>query len=244
MELSIVIPVRNEAENIGPLVTEINAALDGACDYEIIYIDDDSNDDTLLRLRALRQTFPHLRILHHDSSRGQSAALLSGVQAAQSPWIVTLDGDGQNDPADIPKLLPFIKKFSPQEKLLVIGNRTSRQDSGWRRFSSRVANGVRGHILMDNTPDTGCGVKLFPRQLFLTLPYFDHMHRFLPALVQRQGGVSMSVEVHHRHRAHGDSKYGTLDRLWAGIIDMMGVMWLQRRASLPVVVEDIGEQQP
>lgn len=232
------VPVRNEAENIEPLMTEISTALDGRCDYEIIYVDDGSDDDTLPRLRALCQRFPRLRILHHDGRRGQSAALLSGVQAARSPWIVTLDGDGQNDPADISRLLPFTKRYSTQRKLLVIGNRTSRQDNGWRRFSSRVANGVRGRILMDHTPDTGCGLKLFPRQLFLMLPYFDHMHRFLPALVQRQGGISMSVEVHHRPRAHGHSKYGTLDRLGAGIIDMMGVMWLQRRASLPAVVEE------
>jgi dolichol-phosphate mannosyltransferase len=244
MQLSVVIPVRNEADNIAPLVGEIGAALEGVCDYEIIYVDDGSSDATWPQLCALRSTVPRLRLLRHQRNCGQSAALLTGVRAARAPWIATLDGDGQNDPADIAGLLQIAAQHSAAEQLLIIGNRIQRRDSRWRRFTSRVANGVRSRLLGDATPDTGCGLKLLPRQLFLSLPYFDHMHRFLPALVQRCGGVSLSTPVHHRPRRRGRSKYGTLDRLWAGIIDMLGVIWLQRRGSLPVIVEEQGEHTP
>lgn len=244
MELSVIIPVRNEADNIAPLVSEIGAALEGLRDYEIIYVDDGSSDATWPQLCALRGSVPRLRLLRHQRSCGQSAALLTGVRAARAEWIVTLDGDGQNDPADIAALLQVAAQRSAGERLLIIGNRINRRDSRWRRFSSRVANGVRSRLLRDATPDTGCGLKLFPRQLFLSLPYFDHMHRFLPALVQRCGGFSLSAPVHHRPRTRGDSKYGTLDRLWAGIIDMLGVIWLQRRATIPVIIEERGETTP
>lgn len=241
MELSVVVPVRDEAGNIESLIGEIGQALDGVCDYEIIYVDDGSRDETPQRLNGLRGRCPRLRILSHRQSCGQSAALLTGVRAAQAPLVATLDGDGQNDPADLVTLLQIAREHPQRERLLIIGNRTTRRDSGWRRFSSRVANGVRARLLHDATPDTGCGLKLFPRELFLTLPYFDHMHRFLPALVQRHGGISLSTPVRHRPRTCGRSKYGTLDRLWAGIIDLLGVIWLQRRGSVPVITEQRGE---
>ncbi len=238
MELSVVVPVRNEAENLKPLLDEIVRAVGGLCDYEIIYVDDGSTDGTLARLSTLRPDFPRLRILHHAKSYGQSTALLTGIRAAAGAAIATLDGDGQNDPADIPRLLDVLRELRQETpKAMVAGHRKKRQDTGWRRFTSRVANTVRGGLLGDNTPDTGCGLKTFSRDLFLELPYFDHMHRFLPALVQRAGGKVVSVAVNHRPRLAGVSKYGTWQRLWVGIVDMFGVMWLQRRAFVADVEE-------
>jgi dolichol-phosphate mannosyltransferase len=233
MNLSVVIPVRNEAPNIGPLVAEIRAALDGRLDYEIIYVDDGSSDDTAAVIRGLMREFPRLKLLRHARSSGQSAAIRSGVKAARAPWIATLDGDGQNDPADIPRLWEIARAAPPEPPLLVAGHRQKRRDSAVKRLSSRIANGVRGWLLGDGTPDTGCGLKLFRRDLFLELPFFDHIHRFLPALVQREGGRTISVVVNHRPRARGASNYGTLDRLWVGIADLLGVMWLKRRARSP-----------
>jgi len=239
MELSVVVPVHNEAENIKPLLDEIVQALESVGEYEIVYVDDGSTDGTLPRLAALRQTQPRLRVLHLGQGCGQSTALLTGIRAAQGETITTLDGDGQNDPADIPRLLQALREMRRETpKAMVAGHRKKRQDSGWRRFTSRVANTVRGGLLRDHTPDTGCGLKVFPRSLFLELPYFDHMHRFLPALVQRAGGRVVSVEVNHRPRLAGVSKYGTWQRLWVGIVDMIGVMWLQRRAVV-VEIEEI-----
>jgi len=238
MELSVVVPVHNEAENLKPLLDEIVQALEGVSGYEIVYVDDGSTDDTLACLAALRPSFPRLRVLRHQKSYGQSTALLTGIRAAQGEVIATLDGDGQNDPADIPRLLKALRELRQENTLaMVAGHRKRRKDTGWRRFTSRVANTVRAGLLGDATPDTGCGLKVFSRALFLELPCFDHMHRFLPALVQRAGGKVVSVEVNHRPRLTGVSKYGTWQRLWAGIVDMLGVMWLQRRAVAAEIEE-------
>lgn len=240
MKISVVVPVRNEQDNIEPLLEELSAVLSDAGEHELIYVDDGSTDGTLAKLKSLRQRFPSLRILHHRHSCGQSAAIVSGVRAGRGRWIVTLDGDGQNDPADIPRLLETIENTDPNERLwMVVGHRKKRRDTGWRRFSSRVANGVRSRLLGDETPDTGCGLKVFSREKFLMLPYFDHMHRFLPALMRRAGGRVLSLEVNHRPRTRGTSNYGTLDRLWAGIVDLLGVMWLQKRSHVPEI-EEIG----
>jgi dolichol-phosphate mannosyltransferase len=235
MELSVVVPVKNEAENIAPLVAEIRAALDGVTAYEIVYVDDGSTDGTAAELARAGAGLPRLRVLRHGSSCGQSAAIRTGVKAARGEWIATIDGDGQNDPADIPRLLAMAREAGIAT--LIAGWRQKRKDTGWKRFSSRVANGVRSRLLRDATPDTGCGLKVFRREMFLDLPYFDHMHRFLPALVQRAGGRTVSVPVNHRPRARGVSNYGTLDRLLVGIVDLFGVMWLVRRSSRPVVRE-------
>lgn len=237
-ELSVVIPVHNEADNIRPLVGEIRAALDGLLEYEIVYVDDGSSDATLQRLIELRSEFPRLRLLCHERSCGQSTAVLTGARAARAPWIATLDGDGQNDPADIPALLAARgDAAAPRGPQLICGYRRRRKDNWLKRLSSRVANRVRSSLLRDHTPDTGCGLKLFKRDTFLALPHFDHMHRFLPALVLRGGGQIACVEVNHRPRVHGKSNYGLHNRLWVGIIDMFGVMWLQRRIKLPVILE-------
>lgn len=244
MELSVVVPVHNEAENLKPLIDEIVQALEGLSDYEIVYVDDGSTDDTLARLTALLPNFPRLRVLHHKKGCGQSTALLTGIRAASGTAIATLDGDGQNDPADIPRLLQALRELQHETpKAMVAGYRKKRKDTGWRKFSSRVANTVRGGLLGDNTPDTGCGLKVFSRALFLELPYFDHMHRFLPALAQRAGGKVISVEVNHRPRLSGVSKYGTWQRLWVGIVDMFGVIWLQRRAFVAEVEEKTNAQK-
>ncbi len=241
MELSVVVPVHNEAENVEPLVAEIEAALDPTYEYEIIYVDDGSTDQTPTLLHALARRSPRLRVLRHTRCCGQSTALLSGIRVASGVFIVTLDGDGQNDPADIPKLYSTLKAGETTDGLsMVAGYRAKRQDTGWRRFSSKVANAVRASLLRDQTPDTGCGLKVCRREVYLTLPYFDHMHRFLPALVQRAGGRVQSVEVNHRPRLRGTSKYGTWHRLWVGLIDLLGVMWLQRRAKVPELEELTG----
>ena len=238
MELSVVIPVKNEAGNIAPLVAEIAAALDGRIDYEIVYVDDGSSDATAAEIRDLQRRMTRLRLIRHAQSRGQSAAIRSGVRTARGIWIATLDGDGQNDPADIPALWRIVRDSPPDPPVLIAGQRVRRQDSWSKRRASRVANAVRGRLLRDDTPDSGCGLKLFRRDLFLDLPYFDHMHRFLPALVLREGGVVRSVPVNHRARERGVSKYGVLDRLAVGITDLIGVMWLRRRASRPAPIEE------
>lgn len=242
MDLSIVIPVKNEAPNIAPLVAEICAALDGLVAYEILYVDDGSSDGTAEEVRRLAATTPQLRLIRHARSCGQSAAIRSGVRAARAAWIATLDGDGQNDPGDIPKLWRLAEAAPATPPLLLNGNRRRRQDSAVKRLSSRIANGVRRRLLGDDTPDTGCGLKLFSRALFLDLPYFDHMHRFMPALVLRQGGTVRSVDVNHRPRQRGVSNYGVLDRLAVGIVDLFGVMWLQRRGARPEIVEVFAPQ--
>ena len=230
--LSVVVPVRNEQDNLAPLIAEIRAALESAVPYEIIYVNDGSTDATPAKLAEIAQTCPQLTVIHHQHSCGQSTAVRSGVKAAQGDWIATLDGDGQNDPADIPKLIAAAADGVD----LVGGNRRhARRDTWIKRISSVVANSVRAWMLGDSTPDTGCGLKLIRRDVFLDLPYFDHMHRFLPALVIRRGGRVVSVPVNHRPRERGVSNYGTLDRLLVGIVDLFGVMWLQRRAKKPVI---------
>ena len=228
-ELSVVVPVFNERDNVVPLIEEIVAALEGRCAYEIVYVDDASRDDTLAVLREARARFPRLRVVRHLSQSGQSTAVRTGVKAARGAWIATLDGDGQNDPADIPKLLDARAKADPRVRLFA-GWRVSRRDDALKRVSSKVANAVRSRLLHDQTPDTGCGLKLFERALFLELPYFSHMHRFLPALVQRAGYGIQSVPVGHRPRTRGVSKYGMWNRLWVGISDIRGVAWLIRRS--------------
>ena len=243
MDLSVIIPVKNEAGNIAPLVAEIGAALDGRLDYEIVYVDDGSEDATVAEIRRLEPETPPLRLVRHRTSCGQSAAIRSGVKASRGMWIATLDGDGQNDPADIPALWRIAQDSPADPPLLIAGHRSRRQDSWSKRRASRIANAVRGRMLRDDTPDTGCGLKLFRRELFVDLPYFDHMHRFLPALVLREGGTVRSVPVNHRPRERGVSKYGVLDRLWVGIADLFGVMWLRRRASRPVLIEETPPSQ-
>ncbi|MDE3209211.1 MAG: glycosyltransferase, partial [Pseudomonadota bacterium] len=225
-----------ERDNIPPLLAEIAASLRGKIDYEAVYVDDASSDDSLDVLKAERAKHPELRIVRHLKQSGQSTAIRNGVRAARAPWIATLDGDGQNDPADIPKLIEARKTAAPKVKLFA-GWRTTRRDSFNKRISSKVANAVRSRMLRDSTPDTGCGLKLFDREVFLRLPYFDHMHRYLPALVKRAGFASQSVPVGHRPRTAGVSKYGMLDRLWVGLADLRGVAWLMRRAKVTRVEE-------
>lgn len=237
MDLSVVIPVKNEAENLAPLIAEIHTALDGLVVFEIVYVDDGSTDDSARRLAAIQQTDPTLRLVRHAKSCGQSTAVRTGVKAARGRWVATLDGDGQNDPADIPNLWRMAQAAAePGRPAIYCGHRAKRRDTAIKRFSSRFANGLRSRLLGDATPDTGCGLKLFERATFLDLPYFDHMHRYLPALVLRVGGTVVSVKVNHRARERGKSNYGTIDRALVGIVDLFGVMWLQRRAKVPVLL--------
>jgi dolichol-phosphate mannosyltransferase len=238
MDLSVVIPVKDEADNVAALVEEIRAALDGLADYEIIYVDDGSDDDTVAEVLRLRASMPQVRLMRHANNCGQSAAIRTGVRAARGLWIATLDGDGQNDPADLPGLWQIARGAPVDQPLLITGHRENRRDNWSKRWASRIANAIRRRLLGDYTPDTGCGLKLFPRPLFLDLPFFNHMHRFLPALVLREGGVVRSLPVNHRPRLRGRSKYGVIDRLLVGIIDLFGVMWLQRRAARPHLLSE------
>lgn len=235
-ELSVVVPVFNERDNVAPLVAEITTALRGHLPFEIVYVDDHSRDGTLSVLQELKATTPELRVLHHASQSGQSTAVRTGVKHARAEWIATLDGDGQNDPADIPKLLAARAAADPQVRLFA-GWRTHRQDSGSKRWASRWANAIRARILHDDTPDTGCGIKLFERAAFLDLPYFDHMHRYLPALMQRAGWKTACVPVNHRQRTAGVSKYNNLGRALVGIRDLRGVAWLIVRSKRTAVEE-------
>ena len=235
-QLSVVVPVHNEEDNVTPLVGEIVAALRGVISFEIVYVDDTSRDATLQRLRDLQATTPELRVIRHLSNAGQSTAVRNGVKAARAPWIATLDGDGQNDPADIPNLLAQRDAGDAQTKLYA-GWRVNRQDSGSKRWASKWANAIRSRMLRDDTPDTGCGIKLFEREAFLDLPYFDHMHRYLPALMQRAGWKTVSVPVNHRHRTARVSKYNNLNRALVGIRDLRGVAWLIVRSRRTGVEE-------
>ncbi|MBS0576590.1 MAG: glycosyltransferase family 2 protein [Proteobacteria bacterium] len=235
-DLSVVVPVHNEEANIAPLVGEIVAALRGTIAFEIVYVDDLSRDGSVAALQRLQRDTPELRVIRHLQQAGQSTAIRNGVKAARGAWIATLDGDGQNDPADIPKLLAERAKAGAQIKLFA-GWRVDRQDSGSKRWASRWANRIRSRILRDDTPDTGCGIKLFERAAFLDLPYFDHMHRYLPALMQRAGWQTLSVPVNHRHRTAGVSKYNNLNRALVGISDLRGVAWLIRRSKRAEVAE-------
>jgi len=235
-ELSVVVPVFDEQENVAPLVHEIVAALRGSVAFEVLFVDDCSRDGTLAALQALKVEVPELRVLQHATRSGQSAAIRNGVKAARGTWIATLDGDGQNDPADIPELLARRDGAAPEVKLFA-GWRVDRRDSGSKRLASKWANAIRARILRDDTPDTGCGLKLFERAAFLDLPYFDHMHRYLPALAQRAGWKTMSVPVRHRARTSGVSKYGNLQRAWVGLRDLRGVAWLIARSHRTAVRE-------
>ena len=239
--LSVDVPVFNDRDNVTPLISEIVAALRGHAllkggAFEIVYVDDHSRDDTLAVLQGLKATVPELRVLHHVSQSGQSTAVRTGVKAARGAWIATLDGDGQNDPADIPKLLAK-REESPADVKLFAGWRVDRKDTGSKRWASKFANAIRSRMLRDATPDTGCGIKLFEREAFLDLPYFDHMHRYLPALMQRAGWKTISVPVNHRHRASGVSKYNNLNRALVGLRDLRGVAWLIVRSKRTAVEE-------
>ncbi|MGH8173793.1 MAG: glycosyltransferase family 2 protein [Rhodanobacteraceae bacterium] len=235
-QLSVVVPVFNERDNIPPLLAEIARALRGRADFEIVYVDDASKDDSLDVLSRAKRDYPELRVIRHVVQSGQSTAIRNGVKAARGEWIATLDGDGQNDPADIPTLLAMHEESPPAIKLFA-GWRVDRKDTASKRFGSRFANGLRRRLLRDDTPDTGCGIKLFERAAFLDLPYFDHMHRYLPALMQRAGWQVKSVPVNHRPRGAGTSKYNNLGRALVGIADLRGVGWLIKRSKRTDVEE-------
>jgi glycosyltransferase involved in cell wall biosynthesis len=234
---SIVVPVRNEADNIAPLIAEIAAALDGRWNYEIIYVNDGSTDATAERLASAMKDRPNLRQIRHATSTGQSAAVRSGVRAARGAIVATLDGDGQNNPAFLPALISALEEGGERTGLAA-GQRVGRKDTGFKKIQSRIANAVRKTVLNDGTRDTGCGLKAFRREVFLALPYFDGLHRFLPALVRREGYDIVYVDVIDRPRHSGVSNYGFFDRLWIGIMDLAGVWWLIRRKKpTPVVTE-------
>lgn len=237
-DLSVVIPVQNEEENVRMLIDEVRQALDGVLNYELIYVNDGSTDSTLEILEQYRSGFSLLKIFSHEKGVGQSTAVQTGVKHAESPVIATLDGDGQNDPADIPALFQVLIENSATGVVLVNGYRKKRKDTFIKRMSSRFANGIRRWLLDDDTPDTGCGLKVFRRDAYLDIPFFDHLHRFLPAMMINGGGRVMSVEVNHRERQLGSSHYGFFDRLWVGIFDILGVIWLKARTTHPVVIED------
>lgn len=228
--LAVVIPFHNEQGNVVALIEEIESVVAGVGDYELIAVDDGSTDATARVLERVAARLPALRILSLGRNRGQSAAIVNGVRAARAPLIATLDGDGQNPPQDIPRLLQAYHAGCANRPLLVMGWRRARSDSVLRRLSSRFANRLRNVLLGDGCPDTGCGLKVFARDDFLGLPAFDHMHRFLPALFVRAGGEVVSIAVSHRPRRSGRSKYGVRNRLWVGLVDLVGVLWLQRRA--------------
>ncbi|ACL61159.1 glycosyltransferase family 2 protein [Methylobacterium nodulans] len=241
LRLSVVVPVRNEAGNIAPLVAEIAAACAPLAPFEIIYVDDGSTDATPAALAAARQAHPVLRVLRHRDSCGQSAAVRSGTRAARAPLVATLDGDGQNDPAFIPRLVAALEAAGPAAGLAQ-GQRVGRKDGRLKTLQSRIANGVRSRILRDATRDTGCGLKVFRRSVYLALPYFDALHRFMPALVAREGFRVVHVDVVDRPRLSGRSNYGLFDRLWVGLLDLAGVWWLiRRRRRVPDLVAADGE---
>jgi glycosyltransferase involved in cell wall biosynthesis len=235
--VSVVVPVRNEEHNIGPLIDEIDSALGKQWSYEIIYVNDGSSDATGERLLERMKTRSNLRQIRHEKSAGQSAAVRTGVRAARGNIVVTLDGDGQNNPAFLPALILAIEQGGGRIGLAA-GQRVGRQDTAFKKWQSRIANTVRNAILKDGTRDTGCGLKGFRREVFLALPYFDGLHRFLPALVRREGFEIVYVDVIDRPRRSGVSNYGFFDRLWVGLMDLAGVWWLiRRKKSRPVPTE-------
>jgi dolichol-phosphate mannosyltransferase len=227
--LSVVVPVKDEAENVEPLAREIAAAVAGEAAPELIFVDDGSTDSTAAVLKALKTSLPALRIISHGRNSGQSRAVRTGVLAARGDIVVTLDGDGQNDPADIPRLVALLRDDAEARVGLVQGVRARREDSMQKRVASRLANRFRRWMLNDSATDAGCGLKAFRRELFLLLPYFDHMHRYMVSLTLREGREVRFVEVNHRPRLHGTSKYGVVDRALVGINDLLGVRWLQKR---------------
>ena len=232
------VPVRNEQDNLAPLISEIAAALDGRWAYEIVYVNDGSTDKTGEKLAELKQRYPQLRQIRHEASGGQSAAVRSGVRAARGAIVATLDGDGQNNPAFLPDLVAAVEKGAGRIGLAA-GQRIGRKDTGFKKLQSRIANGVRNAILHDGTRDTGCGLKAFPREVFLAMPYFDGLHRFLPVLVRREGFDIAYVDVTDRPRHSGVSNYGFFDRLWIGIMDLAGVWWLIRRKKPTPVAHEV-----
>lgn len=240
-ELSVVVPVKDEVDNAVPLLMEICTALRGKTTFEVLFVDDASGDGTVEALLAARPQAPELRVLKHLKNSGQSRAVRTGVIAARGRLVATLDGDGQNDPADIPLLLAVWAREEGADKGLglVAGQRIKREDNWIKRVSSRVGNGVRQWLLKDGTRDTGCGLKLFARDAFLSLPYFDHIHRFMPAMMLREGYRISHADVRHRPRSHGTSKYGTLDRLLVSLSDLVGVRWLLRRSRRPEGIEEL-----
>ena len=235
--VSVLIPAKDEADNIGHLVDEIHRALAGRHSHEVVLVDDGSSDDTgAMFLQHCQQSGTSARLIRHTRSAGQSTALWTAARHATGRFFVTIDGDGQNDPADIPELVAQGLTLEKKHRhFCIAGFRKNRRDTRWKKIQSRIANAVRRSILDDGVPDTGCGLKLVPRETWLSLPYFDHMHRFLPALVKRLGGAIEVVPVHHRHRTAGVSKYTAWNRLWVGIVDMWGVSWLIRRSKLPLI---------
>ncbi|MCA9063984.1 MAG: glycosyltransferase family 2 protein [Planctomycetaceae bacterium] len=233
MQLSVVIPAHNEKAGLGNLLLEIHDALVGLIEFETILVDDASTDGTFEFLSSLQHQVPELKVVRLETNCGQSMALMAGIDLASGDLVATLDGDGQNDPRDLLKMVTQL--LSDPSVGMVIGHRRRRYDSWWRLVSSRIANAVRSRILRDATPDSGCGIKVLRRTTFLRLPRFNHMHRFLPALVRRDGWQVMSMEVHHRRRMHGRSHYGTIGRLMAGLLDLAGVAWLLHRSRLPVI---------
>jgi dolichol-phosphate mannosyltransferase len=239
--VSVLIPAKNEASNLTPLLEEIRSALADEA-YEVIVVDDGSTDNSIAELRALKKSgFSQLRILSHARSLGQSTSIYHAAIAARGHWLATLDGDGQNDPADIPGMLAVVRG---SEGLaggvkLVAGHRVNRRDTASKRWASRFANGLRSRMLKDSTPDTGCGLKVVEREAFLSLPYFDHMHRYIPALIQRHNGRMVVHPVNHRHRSAGVSKYGNIDRALVGILDLFGVWWLIKRTRLDVTPQEV-----
>lgn len=239
-QISIVIPAKNERDNLRPLIDEIRTAMEGQFDYELIYVDDGSTDASFTTLQAIRaEGFDRLRGVRHALSTGQSLAILSGAWIARGQWLVVLDADGQNDPADIPGMLRAVQTAHAQDKLVwgVIGHRVNRRDDWVKRLSSRVANGFRNAMLRDGVPDVGCGLKAVLRERYLRLPAFNHMHRYIPTLLQAQGGKMLVHPVNHRPRLAGQSNYGVWNRLWVGLVDVMGVWWLKRRAKVVIVQE-------
>lgn len=239
LEFSVVVPVHNESGNVEALAREIAAALDGRA-YEMIFVDDASTDETRSELAALKEAFPMLRILSHRKNAGQSRAIRTGVKAARGRVVGTLDGDGQNDPADLPDLYRALTRQDAPEKLaMVMGRRASRKDTAWKRFGSRFANSIRKRMLRDDCDDSGCGIKVLKREVYLALPYFDHMHRYMPALVRADGYDVEYMDVNHRERGAGRSKYTNFGRLWAALSDLRGVTWLIRRRRNPEGADEI-----
>lgn len=237
--ISVVVPAFNEAENVETLASEIAEALSGT-PYEMIFIDDASTDTTQTVLTEMKSNFPHLRVLAHRQNSGQSRGVRSGVRAARADIIATLDSDGQNDPADIPALYAQLTRAdAPTNLAMVGGRRAKRIDSAAKKFASRFGNGVRKRLLKDEADDTGCGLKLFRREAFLDLPYFDHIHRYIPALMLREGFAIEFADVNHRARTFGESKYTNFGRLKVSIADLRGVIWLRRRMKLPGGVDEI-----